>query len=730
MTNRLFIQAFSSEIVTQNLSTFAASRSYRSRSMKRVLSLVTAILLSSVVSAQQLIWHEDFESTPSPAWTLNSTDSNSTSAGENEWVINNTYTGPTTPAVVPATPNQPAFFSGGVNSTYLHISSVAARLSSQPQNAHYSYITAPAATEKYFSKMATGISTANYISVYIKFYFLNLADGPGGTSGQLYYSTNGGANWIFVKSYTNIGTWTVDSVYNPAFDNQNDLRFAFRYENPASGTNPAFSVDEISLIGTPSSIPTPDFSANSTSICEGQCISFTDLSGFFPTAWEWSFAGADSLTSNQQNPTNICYQTAGTYDVQLKVTNSVGEDSVLKVGYIDVSDCSTPPTANFTVRSRVICAGDTVSYSDKSTNNPTEWTWFFPGSDSANSTQQNPTNIRYSIPGKYEVTLIVKNVGGTDVKTVRNYIEVQDCVLPIPVFKSNDNNDSICINTCVTISYDTDSGDIDRVNTFEWFFFGIDTSRLDTSIYDPDSLVFNKPQHTVCYNKIGRYTVRLIVANQFGVEVKDQFNFITVGGPPTVQILDSTTHRVFKGNTTPARGEGTGDKFFWGYKEGVDNSGNVIFKFESDEFVLARDTGYVRIPDWTSRETEILTHGDRWFYLLNENRYGCRSFDSLFVDVINEYYVGVPDIFSPNADGYNDRLRVRGNGIAKINFSVFDRYGVCVYETEDLVEALEKGWDGTKDEKELNPGVFVYVAKVTLLDGEFRELVGNVTLVR
>ncbi|HAS36078.1 MAG TPA: hypothetical protein DCS15_06295 [Flavobacteriales bacterium] len=136
------------------------------------------------------------------------------------------------------------------------------------------------------------------------------------------------------------------------------------------------------------------------------------------------------------------------------------------------------------------------------------------------------------------------------------------------------------------------------------------------------------------------------------------------------------------------------------------------------------------IYDWTKKETEIRTHGDRWFYLLNENGYGCRSFDSLYVNVINEFYVGVADIFSPNSDGYNDRLRVHGNGIAKINFSIFDRYGGKVYETESVEEAIEKGWDGTKEESDLNPGVFVYVVKVTLLDGTFREMVGNVTLVR
>jgi len=699
--------------------------------MKQLLFLLLTALISSSAIAQQLIWSEDFEGTISPTWSLNTTDSNSTpvNAGENEWVINNEYNGPTIPIIVPNTPTQPASFNGGPTSTYMHISSAAARGGGQPQNAHYSFLF-PTLNEKYFTKMASGISTANYISVYFKFHFLNMADGPAGTSGQLYYSTNGGTAWIPVKNYTNVGAWTVDSIYNPAFDNQNDLRFAFRFENPYSGNPPSFSVDELSVIGTPSSIPVVDFSASPISICEGSCVNFTDLTMFFPTSWEWTFSGADSASSTRQNPTNICYQTSGTYDVKLKTTNSVGEDSTLKVAYITVNDCNTPPAANFKVSRRVICAGDTVSFTDLSTDFPGEWLWFFPGSDSANSTLQNPENIQYSTPGRYEVTLIVRNIGGSDSKTIQNYIEVQDCVLPIPVFKTNDANDSICINTCVTIKYDTDSGDIDRVNTFEWFFFGIDTTRLDTSIYDLNNLVFNRNQHTVCYSKEGRYKVRLVVSNQFGVEVKNEYNFITVGGPPAVKILDSTVYETYKGNDIFVRGEGTGDLFYWGYKDGKDGNGNDIFRYESGENVLPRDTSYVLIYDWTKKETEIRTHGDRWFYLLNENGYGCRSFDSLYVNVINEFYVGVADIFSPNSDGYNDRLRVHGNGIAKINFSIFDRYGGKVYETESVEEAIEKGWDGTKEESDLNPGVFVYVVKVTLLDGTFREMVGNVTLVR
>ncbi|MBK6824358.1 MAG: hypothetical protein IPG87_15765 [Saprospiraceae bacterium] len=40
------------------------------------------------------------------------------------------------------------------------------------------------------------------------------------------------------------------------------------------------------------------------------------------------------------------------------------------------------------------------------------------------------------------------------------------------------------------------------------------------------------------------------------------------------------------------------------------------------------------------------------------------------------------------------------------------------------------GWDGTFRNNELNPAVFVYVATVRFVDGELKQLYGDVTLVK
>src|SRR5690606_1758051 len=105
--------------------------------------------------------------------------------------------------------------------------------------------------------------------------------------------------------------------------------------------------------------PTADFSASATTICEGDCIDFTDLSTVSTNPnWSWTFTGAATATSSVQNPTGICYNTAGTYQVELTVTDDNGNDTETKVNYITVNTCSgTPPTADFSASQTIICEG-------------------------------------------------------------------------------------------------------------------------------------------------------------------------------------------------------------------------------------------------------------------------------------------------------------------------------------------------------------------------------------
>lgn len=83
-------------------------------------------------------------------------------------------------------------------------------------------------------------------------------------------------------------------------------------------------------------IPIADFIANDSTFCDSSCISFTDQTTNNPFSWRWTFIGATPSASNLQNPSNICYLSAGTFDVTLIVTNQFGVDTIQKPGFINI----------------------------------------------------------------------------------------------------------------------------------------------------------------------------------------------------------------------------------------------------------------------------------------------------------------------------------------------------------------------------------------------------------
>lgn len=81
--------------------------------------------------------------------------------------------------------------------------------------------------------------------------------------------------------------------------------------------------------------------ASDSSVCQKFCTNFTDQSTNNPTSWEWIFPGGTPSSSTDQNPTNICYNEPGVYDVTLITTNANGSDTLTLHDYITVYP--TPP---------------------------------------------------------------------------------------------------------------------------------------------------------------------------------------------------------------------------------------------------------------------------------------------------------------------------------------------------------------------------------------------------
>jgi PKD repeat protein len=72
--------------------------------------------------------------------------------------------------------------------------------------------------------------------------------------------------------------------------------------------------------------PTAEIGVIASSICIGECINYSDLSGSLPTSWAWDFEGAETTGSSIQNPEGICYLTEGTFITSLTVQNEYGTD--------------------------------------------------------------------------------------------------------------------------------------------------------------------------------------------------------------------------------------------------------------------------------------------------------------------------------------------------------------------------------------------------------------------
>ncbi len=80
--------------------------------------------------------------------------------------------------------------------------------------------------------------------------------------------------------------------------------------------------------------------------------------------------------------------------------------------------------ANFKAGTVSVPEGEVVSFTDLSLGNPTSWSWDFEGGSPSHSIRENPTNIKYSTPGSYEVTLTVSNGANSNTETKTNFILV------------------------------------------------------------------------------------------------------------------------------------------------------------------------------------------------------------------------------------------------------------------------------------------------------------------
>lgn len=300
----------------------------------RKLLLSAAVLAASFVQAQTSLYSNNFEG--APGFNLNTTTQGGSTSGDNPWIINNVYAGGSGtffcpalgfnfPFTVPTAPSQPAGISPS-NSYYMHVT---------PQIAIDAGGTLPAASyiaadgfcifggASTFTEMTGDISTVGYSTVELDMWWA--CGGSTANYGQLFYSTNGGANWTAVNcpvTATNQWraqtTWTNTVLSNPAWANQGTLRFGFQFVTGSSATgselDPGFAIDDIEIFGS-------NPSANTVT------------------------------TGGALTPTNWCFNTAQNINVDFTSTGTFTAGNTYTAQLSDASGSFAAPTAIGTLSS-------------------------------------------------------------------------------------------------------------------------------------------------------------------------------------------------------------------------------------------------------------------------------------------------------------------------------------------------------------------------------------------
>jgi len=706
------------------------------------------MLLPLLGRSQIVIFSENFDAGPS--WILNVPGGGTNGGSANVWVID---------GLQPfSTPNS------------LHICDGSGFCSFFGQAA---YLVDPGAETDKIAYNNSDIDMCQFPTMDITMEFMWMANGESGVDfGQAGYSTDGGSNFTWLPTIYQLNSvFTLETLtITPAQHlGSNTFRIAFRWINNGNslGTDPAFNVDNIELT-VPSStgpLPVADFVASSTTICQGDCINFTDLSTYCPSSWTWSFPGAAPTGSSLQNPTNICYNAVGTHSVTLVATNSNGFGDTTFINYITVNAAATAnagPDTNICTTGSYAIAGATVG------GTVTSLLWGTSGDgtfdDSLLVSPIYTPSAADIVAGC--VTLYITTNDSTGLCTAASDTMVLcffSCVATIADFIASDT--SICEGD--TIDFTALSP---NATSWTWSFSG---GAPPTS---------NDSTPSVIYNAAGIYDVTLTVSNVNNSDDTTFTNYITVNNcSPPVAGFVASSDSICEGVCIDFTDLSQNLPFSWNWSfsggspssETVQNptvcyatSGTyqvsliVTNTYGSDTLI---QTDYITVnqlpviqvvpdevtieagqsvsltasgadsytwsPDVGLSATVTVSPATTTTYIVTGTSNDCSTDTTVTVYV---EVVFVPNVLSPNGTGPLDNkvLKVYGSGIESIEFLIYDRWGTVVYEAKSVDEAMNEGWNGRFKGEPLNPATFVYTLKVIFKNGDEHSEMGNIALVR
>jgi len=413
--------------------------------------------------------------------------------------------------------------------------------------------------------------------------------------------------------------------------------------------------------------------------CAPLTVNFTNTSSN-ATSYVWDFDDGTGTTTTVA-PSHT-FTSPGVYDVMMVAINpnackthdtvflqiTVSDDTIhADFDFVLLDTCTNP---------RVVITNTSAAMPGHTLANAT-FRWFF--GDGGTFNGQNPGTHNYA-PGSYTITMVMEDTAAcnspdTVIKAVSVVQEFVNAGFLVP--------DTICVgDTAVFVNTSSNGA------AYLWSFGDGTTASTQDAAY-----VFANP---------GTYTVRLVTTNPQSCNKADSAEHtITVSPNPIAAFTYAPLLPETNVPTTFFNQSQNASHYQWSFGDG---SGSM----EENPVHAYNRTGTYEVC------------------LTAYNPQGCasRSCRTISADILP--LADVPTGFSPNGDGSNDVLYVRGYSIQSMDFKVFNRWGEMVFESQNQ----SVGWDGTFKGKPQEMDAYAFTLQVTFYDGTTMKKQGNVTLLR
>ena len=396
----------------------------------------------------------------------------------------------------------------------------------------------------------------------------------------------------------------------------------------------------------------------------------------------WYFGDGTGDTTTTPVSSHI-YQKTGTFPVMLVTIDST-TCNISDTSYKNIRVGDNKANLDFLYQKLLPCTN--LSYNFTNTSTPTRgtfkpgiFTWDFGDNTPLVKQDQNPLTHTFASAGTYKVSLSIDdttycNSPADTIKTIRLSPEVK-AMFATPA------------NGCVPYNAVFTNNSLGGLN-FSWDFGDGATSTEDN------------PSHL--YTETGTFTVKLIAYDSTSCNKVDDTTFtITVSPIPVASFSYNPTEPKENTFTNFVNQSIGATKYIWNFGDG-------------DTSTLANPR---HIFDATSTYNVCLNAA---------NDAGCSDDTCIDVRSIIKPLVDVPSAFTPGKSGPNSTINVAGFGIKEMHWSIFNRWGQKVFESN----SVKSSWDGTYKGKLLPMDVYAYTLSVTFTNGKKITKTGDITLLR